>query len=191
MVTKVCRTCSEEKQSTEFYKDSAAADLLRRTCKVCDKAYSAAYKAENSEHCKEYVKQYRVLNRDYFKEMSKEFRKKNPGYQSNWVSKNLEKERARYRRQYASLPNEVARAREANRRSAKLRAVPSWADDAAIREIYAFAKEFRECGIAVHVDHIAPLRGKNVCGLHVQHNLRVCLASVNLSKNNREWSYHQ
>lgn len=43
----------------------------------------------------------------------------------------------------------------------------------------------RETGIAHEVDHIYPLQGRNVCGLHVETNLRVITRSANRKKNNR------
>lgn len=56
---------------------------------------------------------------------------------------------------------------------------PGWADKSAIGEIYRKARE-----LGMTVDHIVPLRGKNVCGLHTESNLRIISAKENCSKRN-------
>jgi hypothetical protein len=64
-------------------------------------------------------------------------------------------------------------------------ACPTWANLKQIQEIYAkAAKLTKETGLRHHVDHIIPLRGKNVCGLHVPCNLQVLTAVENLRKSN-------
>jgi len=42
-----------------------------------------------------------------------------------------------------------------------------------------------ETGVQHHVDHVMPLRGENVCGLHVAANLRVVTAFENMVKGNK------
>ena len=77
-------------------------------------------------------------------------------------------------------------AESGKRRAAKINRTPSWADMDAIRAVYLEARRLtRETGIAHHVDHIVPLQGKRVCGLHVHHNLQILTGPENCKKNNR------
>jgi hypothetical protein len=55
-----------------------------------------------------------------------------------------------------------------------------------IKNFYWLAKDLEiTSGQKYHVDHIIPLQGDNVCGLHVPWNLQVLPADINLSKGNR------
>lgn len=69
--------------------------------------------------------------------------------------------------------------RNALRKAQILKATPKWVDLNRIREIY------RNCPKGYHVDHIIPLRGENVCGLHVETNLQYLTAEENLKKGNK------
>lgn len=73
----------------------------------------------------------------------------------------------------------VTNAIKARYRASKLRATPVWSDRNAIREFY------KNCPKGYHVDHIVPLQGKNVRGLHVLSNLQYLTASENQSKGNK------
>jgi len=66
-----------------------------------------------------------------------------------------------------------------HRRKHILIRIPKWANLEKIREIYKKSKK------GYHVDHIIPLQGKNVSGLHVENNLRIIKATSNLSKGNK------
>ncbi len=73
----------------------------------------------------------------------------------------------------------------AQRKAAKLLRTPAWADKEAIRAVYALArKRTVKTGIPHHVDHVIPLQGETVSGLHVDGNLRIITATENIRKKN-------
>jgi hypothetical protein len=75
----------------------------------------------------------------------------------------------------------VLRFYDSTKRSAKLKRTPAWADLEAIKKIYL------DCPEGMHVDHIVPLRGKRVSGLHVEYNLQYLTPLQNSIKGN---GYH-
>jgi hypothetical protein len=64
-------------------------------------------------------------------------------------------------------------------------AIPPWADKAKIHAVYAEAHRRRLAGEDVQVDHIIPLHGKLVCGLHTQANLCVMDRKLNAQIGNK------
>ena len=75
----------------------------------------------------------------------------------------------------------------AKRRASKKNATPLWVDQEAVKGMYELAAVFNRTGINLHVDHIVPLQGDTVCGLHCEVNLQLLPASDNISKGNRHW----
>jgi len=68
----------------------------------------------------------------------------------------------------------------AKHRAKRLHALPAWADLKAVEQIYMDAAR-----TGMHVDHIYPLRGKTVCGLHTESNLTLLFPTANRKKGNR------
>lgn len=80
---------------------------------------------------------------------------------------------------FCSLVVPLRRSTEASKRADKKACTPSWANLAKIKHIYA------NCKTGNHIDHIIPLRGDLVCGLHVENNLQEISATDNILKSNK------
>jgi len=161
---KTCPSCDTTKSLDMFYKASARHDGVQSQCKSCRSDRSKAY----------YIK-----NKDRALERNKVWAKENP---------DLVKLKAqRYRQKEDNKPTILAA--NARLRANKLNATPAWLTKehkGDIKAMYALAKKFEKlCNIRYHVDHIVPLAGKEVRGLHVPWNLQLLPASVNISKGNR------
>jgi hypothetical protein len=80
-------------------------------------------------------------------------------------------------------------ANAAKYRAVKLQRTPGWlgkAELSAMRQFYALAaQQTKTSGFSWHVDHIVPLQGATVSGLHVPSNLQVIPAAQNIAKHNR------
>lgn len=94
-----------------------------------------------------------------------------------WREKNKEKTRTSYKNWREKNKNKC-RERSRTYIINKTQAMPSWVNREEIKKIY------EECPPGYHVDHIIPLKGKNVSGLHVPWNLQYLTASENLKKRN-------
>ena len=98
-------------------------------------------------------------------------------------------EKQRYRRAWKAANPLQVRASTKNRRRKHRQASPPWltrAQRGAMRSLYEMAITMtRITGVQHVVDHIVPLRGTDVCGLHVPWNLQVITQEENLRKSNR------
>lgn len=103
---------------------------------------------------------------------------------AKWQKNNPEKVKQHAQASRKRHPErEVAKVQRRN--ATKLKAIPAWANMEAINRHYKNARYLTEVtGHLHHVDHIIPLRGKMVCGLHVENNLRAIPHFINTRKGN-------
>ena len=158
------------------------------------KAYLEHYKELNSEKLKAKIAEYKAANVDKIKESNRLYRENNKDKirdsNKRYVEKNL-----------ATVLSKAKAYREANkpkyakhtalRRAEERRAKPLClsSDDIKRMELIWGLRDLKSfvTGQEFEVDHIVPLRGKTVCGLHVPWNLRVIPKKENRSKQAHTW----
>ena len=73
-----------------------------------------------------------------------------------------------------------------NRRAAKLERTPSWVVISDMAGMYELSRKLTNLtGVSMEVDHIVPLQGENISGLHVPWNLQILPMSSNRRKGNK------
>jgi hypothetical protein len=205
MSEKACSRCKEVKTYEMFRKNRTTKDGYDCYCKACRKdianpEYHKAYYQANKERCDQQKRDWTKKNeakvvaarqeryaseREHLLEQKKEYYKKNR-------TKILE-----YKSSYQKVNRGKKNAIEAKRHASKLERTPKWLtkeQKAEIEQFYWLARDlYVSTGELYNVDHIVPLQGENVCGLHVPWNLQVLPSDVNIAKGNRfdgwkEWS---
>jgi hypothetical protein len=170
---KTCIKCSQQKDLTEFYTSKRNLDGLEGKCKSCKNEYSRGQYLKTKDRRLPKILEWREANRDRCREIS-----------SEWNSRNKERYKSSQVKHYQENKAMYA-AKCAKYRASKLKATPLWADLEQIQRIYTVcAKVSERTGVEHHVDHIIPLQGDNVCGLHVERNLAIIPAKMNLEKSN-------
>ena len=182
---KTCTKCGIEKEPTEFHKNKTGLNGLRGDCKSCKNEYRKEYHFRNKERESDANKKYRVENSEKIKEYRIKTRVHKAGYNKKWAKDNKPLINF-FQREWAEKNPEKVRERAMRRSLATKGQCPAWANLDKIREFYAVAKQLTEThGTKFEVDHIIPLRGKYVTGLHVETNLQIITQMANGRKGNR------
>lgn len=157
---KQCLCCKETKPLSAFAKDNSKKDRIAIYCKTCKNNKKRTWASKNKDKVKAYDKEWQQNNKD----------KKAKNYK-NWQLNN---------RSDVNVYN-------SHRRAVKLQRSVVWANKEQIKAYYTVCAFFNEVNgyIKYHVDHVIPLQGKDVSGLHVHNNLQVIPAKDNLEKSNK------
>ncbi len=172
-----CRQCKVAKAAADFFPS------CKTQCRECRAAYDAPRRAKRLE----YLAAWRKLHPKAASEWYLKNRERKAAYNAAWYAENKEAEAGRYA-EWAMANSEKRIAAMAARNARKLKATVSWGNTKLIDDFYSrAAKLTAETGIPHEVDHIVPLQGKTVCGLHWEGNLQVLTKTDNLKKSNKVW----
>lgn len=161
-------------------------------CVECHNSYASNWKKKNRKACSETSQLWQTRNRERVRKLKKanyrnneDVRKAQALRAKKWLTGNREKSKASTAK-YRTKNLARAAAAQQRRRAKLLQRTPVWSDQGAILQFYLHAREMTiKTGIPHEVDHIYPLQGELVSGLHVETNLRVVPQADNRSKGNR------
>lgn len=176
---KSCASCK-----LEMLTDGNFAKLKTRYhswCNDCRKLKKQEWDSKNIEYVREKALQWHYANYDKCKE-------KKVKASIEWVKNNPDKYKINAKKSYENNKDKRF-ANSALYRARKRNAAPKWLSkemQLEIENLFKIAKELTEkTGIKHEVDHVIPLKGENVSGLHVPWNLQVITMFENRSKHNR------
>jgi hypothetical protein len=193
-----CKECCKARDKQNYLKNrdaklaKCAAYVKTNIDKV--KQYRQSYYSKNKDKMLAQAKEYRsnpvvaenerIRQKQYYAERSAAIQaKRKARLESN---PDLKQKLIEYGKQHYENNKHLYVARLNQRRAVKVSATPTWADLDAIKHIYKQSRQISiETGILHHVDHIVPLQGETVSGLHVEYNLQIIPAKQNLSKANK------
>ena len=155
-----------------------------------NKEYDKRYLEKNQEARKQSLKTYR--NKPEAKQKRKEWldahAEQYAASKLLWSQNNPSKVKANTKMHRENNPGFSA-SHCAKRRSKKLTATPNWVgseEQWLIKEAYSLAAlRSKMFGFKWHVDHVVPLQGTTVCGLHTVENLQVIPWTDNIKKHNK------
>jgi hypothetical protein len=166
-------------ENEDYIKSYRKEDYQKNKDRYSTKA--KVYYEKNREHLISYSKEYYLKNKDHVSEYNKSY------YEATKHDR-VEDNRKRARDWYH---NNRARAISRNReRELKQKsATPKWLSEGHKKQIHAIYEHAKDCSVVsgevYEVDHIIPLQGKNISGLHVPWNLQVLPMDVNRAKSNK------
>lgn len=202
-----CKDCSKIKHLEYYVKNREIRIAKQIEYYNKNKESVLSYQADYYETNKEKIKTYQEENRDSILIKKSDYREKNRNRlnaESAVYYHEHQKERIEYAHSYYDKNQEnilikrgiyqknnpdICNANNSKRRAQKLQATPKWLTQEQYKEIgkfYSLAKELQWLSEEpLEVDHIIPLQGENVSGLHVPWNLQILTKSQNSSKGNK------